>query len=715
MLTSDFAISAMGGEDPYAPDSYKRAVYMAAPTRFTIEFLEPTKQGHSYSYGMRISAADRSDRMSTSTTMSLSDYTIWRRWEDCLWFQDALEQEYKRLAREKKQRLLRGKGVKKNGLYLQDRAASFESLPPGPHPDSVAQDVHQYLPRLTKKGTVFRASQALINQRNAELRALVEALYQEDLPALLHEIRESQVTTDFFGYWRRDFDLYENSHKRESTSSARSVISAYFTSSSASLFSREGSIRSGRDTSIISPRFRTRTTSDVSTHSGPLTTPDMLRSKYYPSRHQHDHSISSFFSRPSRPRAVSTASTDSSSSASDRSSDAGTLASVPGIVDEVPVTFGHNPQHQVETNPNERPHSLLEVLPEDGEIDVKADALAMMTSLAAKRRRKSSAANLQLNKQYHYQDYGSPPLSPTTSELETVLEQDQPEEELRCPPVRESWATTDSATTYLEGLKLSLPPQQNQDFNRTSVVTFMTTDSSEAIIRSRRLSRSLPASPITPSIPKSRLSQAVTLSDYEMWTDPEDENGSEIESALGTGKRDSFPRPISFCESLLDCRPEAPPLGYRDTPTPTSPCEVPLPSFFPPTPPSPTFSTASDPISMSELSMVSSIVPDGMISIKAALNQSIVALRVSRTISYGELRERLYDKFVIQEGLPLSKSFTIALTNPIRRRTSRGRSRSSSVSSVEHMEFISSQRNWDSVVTSYDGGKLTLRILETTT
>jgi hypothetical protein len=113
--------------------------------------------------------------------------------------------------------------------------------------------------------------------------------------------------------------------------------------------------------------------------------------------------------------------------------------------------------------------------------------------------------------------------------------------------------------------------------------------------------------------------------------------------------------------------------------------------------------------------MVSSIVPDGMISVKAALNQSIVVLRVSKAISYEELRERLHDKFVGQEGLPLSSSFTIALTNPIRRGTSKGRSRSSSVSSAEHMEFITSQRNWDSVVASYDGGKLTLRILETST
>ena len=376
---------------------------------------------------MRISAVNRNDRMSTTTTRSVSEYDIWRRWEDCLLFQDALEQEYSRLAREKKQRLLRGKGVKKNGLYLQDRAASFESLPPGPHPDSVAQDIHKHLPRLTKKGTLFRVSQALVSQRNAELTALVEALYQEDLPSLLQEIRASHVVTDFFGYWRRDFDLYENSRKRESSSSTRSVLSSYFTASTAGL-SRDGSVRSGHDdASVISARFRTRTTSDASSHTS-ISTPDVLRSKYYPSKHRPDHSISSFFSRTSRPRAFSIASTDSSSSGSDKSSDAGTHSSIPDIVDEVSITFGHNPQHQAVTNPNERPPSLLEVLPEDREIDIKAEALAMMSSLAAKKRRKTSVTSLQLNRQ-PFRDYASPPLSPTASELETVLEQDQPEDE----------------------------------------------------------------------------------------------------------------------------------------------------------------------------------------------------------------------------------------------------------------------------------------------
>ena len=257
----------------------------------------------------------------------------------------------------------------------------------------------------------------------------MEALYQDDLPSLLREIRASHVVTDFFGYWRRDFDLYENSRKRESSSSTRSVLSSYFTPSNASL-SRESSVRSSRDhASTISPRFRTRTTSDDSSAN----TPDILRSKYYPNKHQRDRSVGSFFSRPSRPRAFSIASTDSSSSGSDRSFDGGAHSSVPCIVDEVPITFGHNPQQQAETSSTERPHSSREALPEHREIDIKAEALAMMSSLAAKRRRKTSVTSLQLNRQL-FKDYASPPLSPTASELETVLEQDQPEEDPRtCP------------------------------------------------------------------------------------------------------------------------------------------------------------------------------------------------------------------------------------------------------------------------------------------
>ncbi|KAF8623706.1 hypothetical protein AX17_007403 [Amanita inopinata Kibby_2008] len=698
-------------DDPVAPDSYKKAVYHPAPSQFTVDFLPPTKQGSNYSYGMRICAISRGDRSSVMSRNSLSEYEIWRRWEDCLWFQDGLEREYTRLAREKKQRLLRGKGVKKNGFYLQDQAASFESLPPGPDPNSVAQDIHQHLPRLTKKGTLFRASQATINQRNAEIRALVEALYQDDLPTLIQEIRASHVVTDFFGYWRRDYDLHERAGKSKARSPTSSILSFYFSASNPNLLHQDSSILSSNDSSPGSTRLRSMTASEVPSRAG---TPDLLRMRYHPSSLRQDHSSSSFVSRfTSRPRALSVASSDSSSAGSDRSSDINTISDAPVIIEEVPIVFGHNPQHQTEHSLSERPHSLLEVLPEDKEITVSADSLAYMTSAAVKRRRKSTAASSQLNRYGQYFDYTSPPQSPTSSELTTVPEQDQPDETRESRrPVRESWMTVDSAATYLEGLQLSLPPVSSR---HASIATFLTTDSAEAVVRRQSISsQSLPSSPTRSSMPRSRLSEAVTLSDFEIWADLDEneEDDSDMNSQCRTGERDAFPRPVSLSESILEHRPETP-LGYRHTPS--SPAEHHLPSLFTPVPPSPTASTMSGTLSVSAFSATSTIVPEGTVFIKAALNQSIVILRAPKTITYEELRGRLYDKFAGQEGLPLSKSFTIASMHPIRQPVGRGRARSGSVSSTDRteMEFVGSQAEWHQIVTSYEGGKLTLRILDT--
>jgi len=96
-----------------------------------------------------------------------------------LWFQEILKLEYWRKSRKKRQCLFSGKGVKKNEMYLQDQAASFESLPPSPDLNSIAQDIHVFVPCLTKKGTVFRASQATIDQRHNEVQALVEPLWSK--------------------------------------------------------------------------------------------------------------------------------------------------------------------------------------------------------------------------------------------------------------------------------------------------------------------------------------------------------------------------------------------------------------------------------------------------------------------------------------------------------------------------------------------------------
>jgi hypothetical protein len=176
-----------------------------------ISNLSPrTSAGNSNCYGIRVHPVQNAQSSGASIRSSMamnSSYVIWRKWEDCLWFQDIVELQYSILSRQKRQRLLSGKGVKKNGVYIHDHASSWESLPPGPDPKSVKKDVHDYLPRLTKRGTLFRTSASTIDQRHAELTALVEAFLSEDVPALVEELRQDRLIRDFFGFWRRDHDL----------------------------------------------------------------------------------------------------------------------------------------------------------------------------------------------------------------------------------------------------------------------------------------------------------------------------------------------------------------------------------------------------------------------------------------------------------------------------------------------------------------------------
>ncbi|KAL5504225.1 hypothetical protein ACEPAH_8299 [Sanghuangporus vaninii] len=214
----------VGTDDgPPSADAYKRAVYKQPPRHFAVQVLPPQKFGNAFSYGMLITPLnDNHDRHSiisgTSGSSGSSKYEVWRRWEDCLYFQDLLEAQYSLMSKEKRARLLAGKGVKKNGMYEHEdpirrlhRAASFESLPPGPDPNLIAKDVHELLPRLTKKGTVFKASRETIEQRGREFKALIETLLHEgdDVPALIKELRQLRVVRDFFGFWRRDQDRLE--------------------------------------------------------------------------------------------------------------------------------------------------------------------------------------------------------------------------------------------------------------------------------------------------------------------------------------------------------------------------------------------------------------------------------------------------------------------------------------------------------------------------
>lgn len=610
-----------------------------------------------------------------------------------MWLQDTLESEYKRAAREKRQRLLQGKGVKMfNGMYKQDMASSWESLPPGPDPNSVARDIHQHIPFLTKKGTLFRASLATVEQRQREFEALIEALFRDDMPALIKEIRSSRIVTDFFGFWRRDFDLDERHRKAGNPRSPVTgiVFSMYFSSSNSDKASADTCAKK-------SPRKlkeKERPRSIEETREEPE--PNSRRS----STESTDASVAP------RRRALSSSS-DSSSSQSDISSSSSAAPSTPAIADEAPFVFGHNPIQAPDTAFSVCP--MLEPLREEQEDlekwrreDYKAAYL---------RRPKTSHGDRPSNRQCSI--FISPPNVPDfvgsagNSPIEKTASADS--------RIRESWQTTSSNATFLEGLGLTTEPSYRASM--ASIATFMTTDSANAVI------------PLTPTTPRPnvaqpfvksrpRISDPVSLSDFEMWSEIDEEDST-------SANLDEFPRPTSYISDDVDSRPETP-LGHSNNDSMPEATDVPEPAS--PTASTFSISTATTDFSTStattdtsvstaatDVTTASSISSpySTILSIKAAYNNSIIMLRVPRDIPLTDLRQRLYNKFVGQEGVPLSQSFVVACMIPKSSNAQHTRSSSVSCAANEaHMELIKSQAEWDLVTTFIDGSKMTLRILD---
>ncbi|PPQ90793.1 hypothetical protein CVT25_012113 [Psilocybe cyanescens] len=658
-------------------DQYKRAVLRPPPSRFSVEFLATTKSSGSYNHGMHIAPIMFDDDMSVSSRGRQTEYDIWRRWEDCLWLQETLEQEYRRSAREKKIRLQQGKGVKSfNGMYKQDMASSWESLPPGPDPNSVAQDIHGYLPKLSKKGTLFRASQATIENRQKEFRHLVETLFSDEMPALVQEIRASTIVTDFFGLWRRDYDILESSKQGQRNSLTSSVFSSYFSASSPSL--------SGRSTVTTStPRKRVSSSaSSTSTSSSDVPDGSLCPSSRRSSIRSNDTALAH---RPRR-RPLSSTSSDSSSIHSDGSSDScSTTSTNPAIVAEASIGFGHNPES------HDRPSSILEILPEERELLSKSSDGYLPVPVP--RRTKASLMERKANRCFSI--VGHP--------LDRHDESEPPR-----PSIRESWQTTSSmdsnADALLEGIGLMLPHKIKEQKYRASVAsisTFMTTDSAEAVIPSekRRSNQS-----------RLRISTPLSLSDFEIYSDDADAD-EDCTSIL-----DAFPHPNTYHSEQHDHRP-ATPTSYHDSSespsTPSTPDSIQSSFNRPPSPvPSTASSTVSTTFSVSTTS--SSLSPGTSISIKAAFNSSIILLRVSRETTLADIRQRLYNKFVGQEGVPLSKSFDIIFVPAAQSSPTKDRSSSISVSSMDLMDlfFIHSDDEWQELISTTSGSKVNLRIMD---
>lgn len=95
-------------------------------------------------------------------------------------------------------------------------------------------------------------------------------------------------------------------------------------------------------------------------------------------------------------------------------------------------------------------------------------------------------------------------------------------------------------------------------------------------------------------------------------------------------------------------------------------------------------------------------------------------MRVGPDTKFSEIRKRIHDKFVGQEDVPLSESFTLAFIPPAGSSRSsvgsgRTRGRSNSLSSIGGMEMklVLSQGDWDCAIRMMEGNKITLRVLDT--
>ncbi|KAG7089389.1 hypothetical protein E1B28_011078 [Marasmius oreades] len=716
----DLSLYQVGDASPFSPENYKRSVLRPPPAKFTLDMLSPAKQGGYFVYGMRVNPVNRGDRSSTGSGDSrlMEPYEIWRKWEDCLFFQDGIEEEYGRLARMKRQRLQRGKGVKKNGVYMQDAAASWDSLPPGPDPHSVAQDVHNIIPRLSHKGgSLFGNKHAILNLRVAELSAFMAALFKDDVPTLLQEVRSDRLVTDFFGYWKRDEELSRKNQARSRKhrqSTASTILSFY----------------SGPD----DPDARSINT--VTTDSPPS-----------PSRQSFSSRLSSSLSpRKRRPRPLSTSS-DSSSGSSPSS--AGSVGSFfPSIGEEVPVMFDYSPPVQSQSEFQSPPEDIATSLPEN---------------LFVRRVKKRSSKETLYRRSARI--FSTPPSLFATFEGTGDLTPPETPRNTR----RESWQTIDSATTYLEGLDLDLPSSA-QIYHKSrlsigSIATMMTTSSSEAVV---------PHNPVRTTTPGNRRSRPISIYSVQegSWSDGD-------EDMLDPALFDEFPMPAHLFPNRVDIsvfpieeireeeeRPETPSPSRRSesppessssdseftidepsTPTGTMAPEIHITSV----PSSPTYSTYSEtPSTIRPSSVLSNVTSDTCISratatttlsntstlsptsgetytIKAAHNKSIILLRIPKTTPFSVLRAKIHEKFAQQEKLSLSDSFTLAFVIPdvvVRKNDvasgskakGRARERSSSLSSAGgpvQMALVTTQEQWDKVAESTELNKITLRVLDT--
>ena len=253
----------------------------------------------------------------------------------------------------------------------------------------------------------------------------------------------------------------------------------------------------------------------------------------------------------------------------------------------------------------------------------------------------------------------------------------------------------------LDGIDMALPTptEFSHRTSSSSVATVMTSSSAEAIIP-----RTPGASPPRRRNTRPRVSAPVSISECQddVWS------GSEDDYLSGTGFTfmvcTDFVANSHAIGSFSLSRIDFPDVIIHNRPATVLAHSTHNEQIIPAIPRSPTKSFSS-------VSTAFGSPASEKLSIKARYNDSTIMLRVPVDLPYTDMRQRLYNKFVGQEGAPLSDSFIIAYLQPIF--TIPQADKAFESLSSEHQEhLVTSQADWENVTTSIEGSKLALRITD---
>ncbi|CAE6515032.1 unnamed protein product [Rhizoctonia solani] len=203
--------AGLASPDSSSSQMYRRGILIHCPSEFSVDIVPPMKEGSSWHYGLRVkplpslSMSPPGGPVADAKQKRVKEYEIHRKWEDCLDLQRVMEKEYAALAKARK-----SKGGKKgSSVYANlQRAASFDSLPTGPDPKTIPNDIHAFIPRLAAKSSLFRGASgsALVQQRSEEFNEFISALFAPGVSRLIDETRQTPAVREWFGFWRRDRD-----------------------------------------------------------------------------------------------------------------------------------------------------------------------------------------------------------------------------------------------------------------------------------------------------------------------------------------------------------------------------------------------------------------------------------------------------------------------------------------------------------------------------